>query len=98
MKVFLILLGLIVLLPFSAIWSGYVLSVLWGWFAVTAFNLPALSVPTAIGITTIIRFVTYVIPREDDRDSTTKAVEGVVYAALFPAVFLGYGWVAYQFV
>jgi hypothetical protein len=39
---------------FSAIYSGYVLSVMWDWFIVSHFGLKALPIPFAIGLALII--------------------------------------------
>ena len=45
--------GLLVAVPIT-IWRGYVLSVLWAWFIVPLFGLPALSIPLAIGLMVIV--------------------------------------------
>ena len=36
--------GVLLSVP-SWIYSGYVLSILWGWFIVPVFNAPALTIP-----------------------------------------------------
>lgn len=45
--------GLLLLLPLS-LWQAYVFATLWGWFVVTTFDLPALSVPVAFGILLLV--------------------------------------------
>lgn len=42
-----------------AIWQGWVLSILWGWFAVPIFHLPRISVSAAIGIALIFGVLTH---------------------------------------
>ena len=38
---------------FSTMFTGFVLTILWGWFIVTTFGLPQLSIPAAIGLALI---------------------------------------------
>lgn len=54
----LVALGLPMLMTIGFFWSGYVLSVVWGWFAVPLFHLPPLSIPAAIGVSLVIGFLT----------------------------------------
>lgn len=62
MKILLLLIGglaaIIGISVVSAIWSGYVLSILWGWFVVPAMSLPPISIPLAIGISLIAHMLT----------------------------------------
>lgn len=37
--------------------SGYVLSVLWGWFIVPTFGLPLLTIPVAIGVMLVVAYL-----------------------------------------
>ncbi len=41
--------GILLYLP-AALWNGLALSILWGWFIVPVFSLPALSVASAAGV------------------------------------------------
>ena len=93
-------LGLPVLIALSALWRGYVLSVLWGWFVVPAFGLPALSVPLAIGLSLIVSFLTMHKTgneAEKDRELSEAFIHSVVVAALVPAFVLFAGWVVTKF-
>lgn len=42
----------------SIVFSGYVLSVLWGWFVMPMFFVAALNIPSAIGVMMVARYVT----------------------------------------
>ena len=42
-------------LLWSAAWAGFTVSVLWGWFVVPIFGLPALTVAQAYGLALVIR-------------------------------------------
>lgn len=44
---------------FSTILNGFVLSTLWSWFIVPAFDLPVLRIPEAIGLAMVVGFLTY---------------------------------------
>ncbi len=95
MAVLVALIGLVLIIAIAAVWSGLVLSILWGWFAVPTFGLPPLSIPAAIGVSMIASYLTYQygLKAEDDKDAT-KALMNV---ALRPLVALMVGWVVHQF-
>lgn len=84
----------------GAAWSGLTLSVLWGWFVVPAFSLPALSVAQAYGIALVVRAAHGL----KDAESKSKDSAGVAMAKLFVlppfvcGLFLLLGWVAKSFV
>ena len=48
-----------IMIVFSSLLNGYVLSLLWGWILVPTFHLPAISVMEGIGIALIVGFLTY---------------------------------------
>jgi hypothetical protein len=55
---FLLAVPTIVALYVAAILArGFVLTILWGWFAVPVFGLPALSIAAAIGLTVLLSYL-----------------------------------------
>jgi len=50
---------LVVITLVFTIWDGWVLSVLWRWFAVPIFHLPSITISTAIGIALICGLLTH---------------------------------------
>jgi hypothetical protein len=94
---FLAILGFPVLVAASSIWRGYVLSVLWAWFMVPAFGLPALSVALAIGLSLIVGLVTHQRTGREIEKPFSLGVT-VALATLAPALCLLAGWIAHQFV
>ena len=81
----------------SVMWSGYVLSIMWGWFIVPTFGLPPLQIEVAIGISGIVSFI---VPTSDcerkeiDDDGIGHTVlTGVLKAFGKPAIFLLFGWI-----
>lgn len=82
--------GVVALIPFSVMWRGFVLSVLWGWFMVPTFSLPALKVAPAIGLALVVSYLTHQYSKKGDEDGIGRAV---AHAALVPAFALLTGWV-----
>lgn len=88
---------LIALVPFSAIFSGYALSVLWGWFFVPLFGLPEITIPGAIGTTLVIQSLCY-----QDNGKTESGtfndllIKGVAMAVMRPGFALIMGYVVVQ--
>ncbi len=76
-----------------SVWRGYVLSILWGWFAVPAFGLPALSIPLAIGVALITGMLAEnsTTPKETDAGTTIAKI------VLGPALVLLVGWIVTKF-
>lgn len=98
-------LGIIVsvgaLLFASSVWSGYVMSTMWGWFIVPLFHLPSLGVAQAVGIK-LFSELFKTTKRTDDKKKTKEEkrdewIFAIVNAALFPLFMLGFGWVVKLF-
>lgn len=89
------LFGIPVLLAASAIWRGFVLSLLWAWFIVPLFGLPALSIPYAIGLSIVVGFLSHQAGKVDDDQNWGSAV---TVAALYPALALLAGWIVTKFI
>lgn len=101
MEAFLAVVGIIIaffaLAFVSACWSGYVLSILWGWFMVPVFHLPVLSIPTAIGIALVIGYLTKQSTSDLEKKEDHKWYSAFVEAFTKPAVSLLVGWIVKQF-
>ena len=91
--------GLIALMTLSSMWRGYVLTVLWSWFVVPTFSLPALALAPAIGLSLIISFLTYQhdSAKEPEGEFADRMAKAIALALLMPAMVLGIGWVVHQF-
>ena len=74
-----------ILLLFCCPWDGFVLSKLWGWFAVPLHVLP-IGVWHAAGIIILFRFM-----RGAKTDSSPTTVTDIVWAFSYPAAALGIG-------
>jgi len=82
----------------SAAYSGFALSILWGWFIVPVFSLPKLSILTAIGLSMVASFLTQPYKySEDNRDPDEKLKESSLSAFIKPTAALFIGWVVTLF-
>ena len=88
------LLGYVALLAAASTWRGYVLSILWGWFIVTAFGLPPLTIPLAIGVSLIAGFLTVRVSKQDEKVELFERISAIV---MLPAVTLLVGWIVTKF-
>lgn len=84
----------------SMFWSGYVLSILWGWFVVPFLFLPALPVTYAIGLRLIVLSFARVKAKDvDDNDKVEDAyVKSIGVAVFLPAYCLFFGWIITLFI
>lgn len=84
----------------AAAWSGFTLSVLWGWFVVPMFGLPALSVAQAYGIALVVRAAKGLDTRTEKSPDSFGVVLGkaFVLAPLISGFSLLFGWVAKSFI
>ena len=64
-----------VLFPISAIYSGFVVSKLWGWFIVPTFHTFAVSTPAAIGLVLLASYV-----RSKSSSDNESALSGILSA------------------
>ena len=90
-----------ILLVGGSIVSGWVLSILWGWFVVPLFSLPHLSIPYAIGLGTVVSMFKNTnmdFKKENDESSVMQAVRLIFKLFIPPLVALGIGWIVLQFV
>ncbi len=84
----------------NALLSGWILSVLWGWFIIPVFHLPALTIPYAIGISIVAGLLTH---QYQDRNTKNKSAEERITDVLMvsiidPLLVLVIAWVVKLFV
>jgi len=86
-------------LPIGALWSGYVLSILWAWFIVPTFETRPLAVLPAIGISLVVRYLTnqYDAYTDETKSTSERAFISLVYTFAHPALALVFGWVLHSF-
>ena len=83
--------GAIACLALGFIWSGFVLSILWGWFA-APLGLPVISIPMAIGVALTGKMLLGFRSKAEGGAKAWLSIIGV------PLIALAIGWVAKGFV
>ena len=92
---FLLIIGIILVLALSTMWSGFILSILWGWFIVPIFGLPTLSVTAAIGVAlTFGYFIRGLATAHVDKEKTGELIISAFTTSL---IFLFIGWIVKSF-
>lgn len=87
------------LMVFNSILSGYALSVLWAWFIVKTFGVPALTIPSAIGLAITVSYLTHQIDSDSKNEGAgLMLAKGLIIGIAKPAIALATGWVVVQFV
>lgn len=92
--------GFPALLVLSSMWRGYVLSVLWGWFAVPYLGAPPIGVAAAIGISLLVGMLTnHRTGNEATKDGSTseRLLSAMAIALIAPALTLLFGWIVTKF-
>jgi len=88
----------VIVMIFAALWSGYALSLLWGWFMVPLFGLPALTINSAIGIGMIVSYMSKNgSTTNDDTSFTDKLIKAFAEAAAKPLFAIAFGWTVHLF-
>lgn len=86
----------LVLIPLIAMFQGWVLTVLWGWFVVPTFRAPELSIAVAIGLTLIVDMFKGYDIKTQEKSTNDKLVEAIA-TIIVPLVFLFLGWIVHLF-
>ena len=100
MKALFMFVGFIATWAALSTWYGYVLSIVWGWFVSPTFGIARLSVPVAIGFSSVIRLVTWQDTKSDDEDKTfnQKMIKLFVRGFILPALTLFFCWIVKQWI
>ena len=93
-----ILTGFMGMIIVSSVLNGLVLVKLWSWFIVPTFALPVLSVPVAIGISILVKYLTLQKMPKDDNAGAAKIGEAYGFAIAYPILTLFIGWLVHFFV
>ncbi len=100
--IFTVLLYVPLLIVVGSVANGFALVKLWEWFIVPIFNVSALTVVQAIGISMVVGFLTYQATSSDDSSSGDKSLTAIVSGSLIavilrPAIVLFFGWIVTLF-
>lgn len=92
----------LILMFFSAVMDGWILSTLWEWFVVGALHAPAIGVAQAVGLALTIRYAfRRSKPSEKDDDTPSekmwKALKALGDSVVMALMFLLIGYVTHLF-
>ena len=87
--------GLLILLVGGAALDGFTISILWRWFAVPLFGLPALTLWQALGVSLLASAITSNNSdfETDDDDPFSAFVQVLLYFVMKAGILLGMGWI-----
>lgn len=89
--------GMLSIIPITAIVRGYILSIIWSWFMVPLGIIP-IGIAHAIGISVTVSFLTSHLAAEDkEKSTTTKVVTKMFSGVLVSLMALGIAWIAHRF-
>ncbi|MGC3984817.1 MAG: hypothetical protein QM777_08865 [Pseudorhodoferax sp.] len=71
--------AIIFAIVWAGFWSGLAVSVLWGWFVVPLFGLPALSIAQAYGIALLVGLLTHQESKADKDEDGFAMVLGEAF-------------------
>lgn len=85
-------LSALAMMPVGALFAGFVITRLWGWFLVP-MGFPMVTIWQAIGIDLLVTFMATPAPKEGDKFGSPAYCWTMVLVR--PAIILGLGWCAF---
>lgn len=88
--------GALLLVPVIALYAGWVISILWGWFVVP-LGVPSVGAVHAYGLALVVAMFTAKCPtKKDDREDLDVGVL-IFTPVLLYTILLVFGWIAQYF-
>ncbi len=81
--------------PFTSIWRGYVLSILWAWF-MTPLGVIPIGVANAIGLSVLVTLFTPT-GGSSGKNVADVCTTAISYSLVAPALALGMGAIVHKF-
>lgn len=80
----------ILMMVIGTLMNGWALSILWKWFVIPIFGLPALSIIQAIGISMTVGLLISRSSADNSKKEWTEIVGGYI---AYPVLAVGIGWI-----
>lgn len=99
MTIAMLVLGVLVAVIFGSIMRGWVLHILWGWFAVGSFNLAPIGITEAMGLSLIVyMFTGHLAEKKVAEGAGLLTTIGHMIGVLIlgPMLALLMGWILFQ--
>jgi len=89
-----VVLGVVAMILVATLLRGWALSVLWGWFVVPIFGVPALGIAQAIAVAMVVSMLTHQYVPSKEKDTWGPWAQ-IFLAPLFA---VGIGWIVKQYI
>jgi hypothetical protein len=86
----------VVLWPPIAMFRAYLITIVWGWYVVPAFHIPAPSIYFLVGLTATLHLCLPLqrVPKNKDENPISTVIDGaLLYGLLFPSTILFFAWI-----
>jgi len=89
----------LLIVAYTVLMNGWALATLWRWFMVSAFHLPLLTIPAAIGVSLVVTYMTHQHSKTktDDDSWGQTMLKGFLIGTFKPLFALAFGWVIVRF-
>lgn len=77
---------------------GWAVMLLWGWFIVPLFHLPAITFAAGVGLALFTRYATYQYNATNLNNSEEDNAQIAIMHVVLPAVVMLTGWIIHLFV
>ena len=78
----------------GTVWYGFVLSILWAWFAVP-LHVPGIGIAEGIGLSLIMRMFTYDSSKQQDQEG--QLPHAIIVGFVLPLIALIMGFIVHLF-
>lgn len=89
--------GSIILILLAIIWRGWLLTIMWGWFTVPIFGLPALTLGHGCAVMLMVAFMSP-INMPTDEDKKKSFVARIAFGMFTSSALLGFGWIVHTWI
>lgn len=85
-------------LAYASMWNGFLVSILWDWFVIGLFDVPAIGVAQAIGLSLVVGAFTVKFKKNDGESIAEVCARVFVMAPVFCGCMLITGFVVKKFI
>lgn len=89
-----VLVASLAIAPVAVAWRAYALSLMWGWFIVSTFHVPAITSAQALGVSMVAATITIGVARDEDKDDSIarRVSRACLKAFLTPVMMIAFSY------
>jgi hypothetical protein len=96
--ILLFIVGLLITIP-AIIYSGFAMTVVWGWFVTPALGLAVPSIPMMLGLSSLVHYMSYqFIDFKNEKDAEDQLISAIAVSLSRPSILLIFGYIYHSFV